>query len=53
MENLILEFSLSKQNLLIVSLNVDELFKQNIVLFQNVANDLPTSRLVHLIQVLF
>lgn len=53
MENLIFEFSLSKQNLLIVSLKVDELFKENIVLIQNVANYLPASHLVHSKQVLF
>lgn len=51
MENLVIEFSLSKQKWLIASLNIAELFKQNIVLSQNVANYLSASHLVHLIQI--
>lgn len=45
MENLIIEFSLSKQKLLIVFPNISELCKQNILLSQSTANNLRESNL--------
>lgn len=46
MENLIIEFGLSKQKLFLVSPNISELHKQNILLSQSTANNLGGSSLV-------